>query len=177
MKKHLTNNKIESYIESVSIPKDKYTNYYFVFMQELSDGKLSIVFTKGSPFRVWEFVYRKYYGGFSSNMLLSILLDFGENDILTYYADKKLKVEDEYTHENFVHLHLIRLAVLNKNTNYFYFRKSQVDDIVKLLSKVLNLSKSEIEDIVSTIMKNAKTTPTEMLLEPPKQRLKPTHKK
>lgn len=170
----MNKNRLRDIIGKMSIPEDSYKNSYFVFIHELSDGVLSVVFTKGSPLNLWEFVYRKYYGGVG-DVMLSALLDFCKSDILTYYANNYLTPTNPYTHENFIHLHLITLATSNSNMIYFYFRKYQSSDVGEVLYKVLNLSTQQIEDIIHEVINKANLKPTEIQIIPKRPTLKPSN--
>ena len=165
----------DEYISRNSLDRKSYTSNYYIYMLPLPDGNLLIVYTKGSPMKIWLHLYRKYYGGVG-NPLLGILQTLGNQELFTYYASKYLKPNDDYTIENFCHLHLGRLAVNNKGMVYFYFNKPQVEDIKKFLGGYLPLLETKVDKIFSVIFKNATKDAQEIIIKPPVKKLKPKKK-
>ena len=50
----------DEYIEANKLPSD-YKSAYFVYIQPLPDGNVSVMFSKGSPSSLWTHMFRKYY--------------------------------------------------------------------------------------------------------------------
>jgi len=166
---------IEKFIEANSLDKSNYTANYYAFIQPGQDGSLIVTFTKGEPLTLWEFIYSKYFGGASKYGIVAILTDFGRNQIIEHFADKYLKIDDEYTHHNLAHLHLIRLANKIPDTLYFYFRKPQKEEIEDVLSALLKgVPKDVVEEMVNYMVANgSKGKVNEFIFTPKTRKIKP----